>query len=118
MERRIGERIETPIDTNRRRHEGTKARSHKGTKARRHDGTKARRHEGTKARRHEGIEALSTKETARKREKRKYKEIETQRNVKKLRGKEYQIKVRKGFGWTSAKIHHLFEIAWEYLREH
>ena len=66
MERRTGERIETPID----------------------EGTKARRHEGTKARRHEGIEALSTKETARKREKRKYKEIETQRNVKKLRGKE------------------------------
>ena len=60
MERRTGERIETPID----------------------EGTKARRHEGTKARRHEGIEALSTKETARKREKRKYKEIETQRNVK------------------------------------
>ena len=80
MERRIGERIETPIDTNRRRHEGTKSQ--------RHEGTKARRHEGTKARRHEGIEALSTKETARKREKRKYKEIETQRNVKKLKGKE------------------------------
>ena len=100
----MGERIETPRD--------------EGTKVRKHEGTKARRHEGTKARRHEGIEALSTKETARKREKRKYKEIETQRNVKKLRGKEYQIKVRKGFGWTSAKIHHLFEIAWEYLREH
>ena len=43
----MGERKETPID----------------------EGTKVRKHEGRKGRRHESIEVLSTKETARKREK-------------------------------------------------